>query len=602
MSSSPEQNQETKNRRTDREQSTRYRKLSSDSDLEIIEIIDRDCNHYEYCECNHTKSTNIWDVKKKLRQKRFNVESDSDDSIRDVPHVKSRLSLEKEMKVNDSIDSFILKVQIDFYRLLLDQSHHKETLKQIKDFRQKSVQIIPNILTDKFKNFFQDFNSEEMLDNCSNYNTMQLKVLETMAALEVELQDFEEAIETCRLMKNWVPLTYDQRVIVSNLVYLEAYSSFHLYVAKHSLNVHKFWMEYNLNSINDAMNYPPELYPTTPTRSLSKPFLAPKAPKGKQYSNNEIKDYVNALEKCVYEEAFGKRGGGDPNTTTKIRNTSRSAKSIFDNDSQLRSVSVNESNSSSNDTPISGHPISSGNTVESTVNQRVTRSRANLKTLDQILGSEPTIDSRNKRTIKKSTESNLNIKADDTSGSKSDIDQLDDVFNQLLSISDFEPKEMLNSKSNNSLEFVIGLLNDSFKLMSSHPPSKLYRDIQTLLLKIHSLSEKPNEELIGYYYSETIRSTYRYRYMFINERKKRFNKSSKYDSKPFAFQTKDIQAINSCQKLIASLPTDWRVVQLMTVNHNTKIPDLLICRYQNGKRPVFLKIKTDPEKVGTNWL
>ena len=578
---------------------TRYQRQKSDSDLEIIEVFDRACDHFDPHECNHTKDLNLWDLKKKLRPKTYNIDTDSDDSVEEIKRNRCQLTLDSQMIAKDNIDAFIMKLQIDFYRLLLNETNPKYALNQIKDFHNKSMQSFAKTLSNKFENLLKDENSEEMLQNYSYYKTIELKILESIAALQVELKDFEEAIKTCNQISS-SSLTYEQRVLTSNLLYLEAYSRFQLYVSNNDkIDGLKLWTEYDLNSTISALdNSCPQS--TTPTRSQNKPLLAPNAPKGKQeYASDEIKDYVTALEKCHYEELIQKRwGDGDSNASSKGRQNSKS-KSIFDNDSQLRSIPPNESNSTPNDNPLTGHPMTSKIVKTSNMNERVTRSRGNLRSLEDMLESKPKIESRSKRSIKKSKEMSIDDTAEDVRDFNVDIDQLDEVFDQMLTISgtEFEKNADKTTENENSLEYIKRILNDSFKLISSHPPSKLYRDIHKLLLEIYSLSDKLREDLIGYHFSESIRSTYRYRYMFINERKKRINKTSKYESNPFVFDAKDIEPINSCLKLIRGLPNDWRVIQMMTVDNNTMIPDLMICRYQNGKRPVFLKIKTDPQKV-----
>ena len=149
------------------------------------------------------------------------------------------------------------------------------------------------------------------------------------------------------------------------------------------------------------------------------------------------------------------------------------------------------------------------------------------------------------------------------------------------------------------LENLICQLHQILKEICPFPPVKLYQSIQRLLFKIYVNNQYHDIQKAAYHFAESTDAiSFRYRCMFTSEKKKKFNRFNIYEDKMdfLSFRLEE-----NCQKRFEDrLPLQWTAVQMAAIDNGTKIPDLLICRYENGNQPIFIKIKGNSERVSIN--
>ena len=570
--------------------------LESDPEIEVIEVNSNNYGSIECEDCGHNTAPTLWDLKKKFRR---NDANDSEDYIQEMARNMTQSSFDGN-DYKGVLELFFAKMEVDLQKILIKENDSKYILKQINDmFKNSFESYATNVLKQKIEELLSDYRLEELHQNCDYYKSLKFKILETIARIQVQIKEFKDAINTCNQMNCLNASTYEQRVIHSNLLYFEAFSKLELYKTKHNIKGDRVWVEYN--SLLDVSPYleSRESQSITPTRPQTKiKGLVPKAPKQKPYINDEYEDYVTALSNRIYDEC--KANASNPSNDKNPFRMKSTLKLNLENDSEVRSVSITESNLTTNETI--GHMITSEASKRrpfvktTTITERMTRSRASsLKVITKCLDSEVKVEKESKRSTAKSSKikSDLSEIIDLTEDLNQELEDLDEVFFDKLTLNEkksYEENEL-------SLESIIAILERIFDLMASHPTSKLYVSVHKLLVQIYSISDQTNKELIGYHFSESVRSTYRYRNLFIAEKKRKLNKSSKYDLNSIFFSANDMKENNSSKIFTDCLPTDWRIIQIMGIENETKIPELMVCRYQNGKTPVYLRIKSDPQKV-----
>ncbi|KAF7489601.1 Separin [Sarcoptes scabiei] len=135
--------------------------------------------------------------------------------------------------------------------------------------------------------------------------------------------------------------------------------------------------------------------------------------------------------------------------------------------------------------------------------------------------------------------------------------------------------------------------------VGGHPGHKLYSDLQLLSYKFSKFTNK-SDQLLLYHFAETASyNAFRYRLLFNSFKKMNKSKMIHYDVEIMSFNNEDYRF----QNYYHDLPKQWRFVQLKVLQKNDcPLPDLLICWFQNGFKPFFIRIKHDPTKVTKFFL
>ncbi|CAG2167509.1 unnamed protein product [Oppiella nova] len=325
--------------------------------------------------------------------------------------------------------------------------------------------------------------------------------------LEVDIKEYEEAVNTCHRITISQTYSYGERLSQSNLLYLNAFSMFALYLDKHHIKGDKLWVEFNssrFESVGDLSCHSPQVL--TPPRANPLKSMAPKAPKHRAFKNTEIEDYVTALSNKLYDES--KSSTSCQTSDTNIFGSKNNLK-LFEMDSEMRSLSVSDLNSATNlksDVIVADVFSKPKSKPKSIVNKRTTRSSSKLN--ENILN----IDEKSSKRLKSSSNKSSKGKTSEVSDSAKDLqfvdlEELDDVFEQKLVISD--ETKVFSKEDSYDLQSIVALLKTGFGLMASHPSCKLYVSIHKLLAQIYSMEEMVNESFVGYHYCETNDFNYR---------------------------------------------------------------------------------------------
>jgi hypothetical protein len=533
--------------------------------------------------------------------------SDSGDYVAgDRPSTVSSVS-DDDSDFKDVIDLFIIKLEIDLNKLMVNDNDSAYILRQLKDIYLNSIETyasnvlrlrIDDMLRNNDKKSYKITNSE--LEKNGLAKALKFQIYKYMAKLQVETKEFEDAIDTCNQITYLSTFSYEDRIVKSELLYLEAFCKFQLWQIKQNDFIDYVWVEFD-NNLMESVSQITTASTHTPSPPLNKNKTSiPKAPKHRKgFKNEELQDYMNALRDAVYKEGMENKTNASTSKRVPLQpKIGGNNKKLFENDSISRTLSQSETNDFFTNQPMAN--LVGIDVVNKQNSLRITRSRsASLRQIKEICDTNTnnTNKSIEKRSILLTSQSFSEI-TDECFEDIEEIDDLNEVFQEKLNINDNLKASHKSSEENNyNLESIIKILSKASQLMSSHPSVKLYVSIHKLMVQIYSLQKDFNEDTVGYHFSESSCSAaYRYRNLFIAEKKRKLNKQFKYDIQHFLFKRID-DSNNSIKSLTKILPNDWRVIQISTVENDTKIPDLLVCRYQNGKKPIFLKIKTNPEKV-----
>lgn len=586
----------------------RYKRLVVKSEYEndpIMTINPTYCgSNYDLLQndvCGH-ENFDLWGIKKKLIKLENDDNSDSGDYVADhKPSTVSSCS-DDDSDFKDVIDLFLIKLEIDLNKLMVNDNDSAYILRQLKDIFLNSIETYTsNVLRLKIDNMLKNNDKKSykitssQLEKNGLSKALKFQICKYIAKFQVETKEFEDAIETCNQITSLSTFSYEERIIKSELLYLEAFSKFQLWKIKHNDLIDYVWVEFD-NSLMESVSQITTVSTHTPSPPLNKNKTSiPKAPKQKKgFKNEELQDYMNALRDAVYKERMENKTNASTSKRVPLQTKiGGNNKKLFENDSISRTLSQSEANDFFTNEPIAN--LVGIDVINKQNSQRITRSRSTslrqIKEIKEICDTNKSIIE--KRSILLTSQS-LSELTDECFES---IEELDEVFQEKLNINENLKASQKFSEDNYNLESIIKILSKVSQLMSSHPSVKLYVSIHKLLVQIYSLQKDFNEDTVGYHFSESSCSAaYRYRNLFIAEKKRKLNKQFKYDIQHFLFKRID-DSNNSIKSLTKVLPNDWRVIQISAVENDTKIPDLLVCRYQNGKKPVFLKIKTSPEKV-----
>lgn len=69
------------------------------------------------------------------------------------------------------------------------------------------------------------------------------------------------------------------------------------------------------------------------------------------------------------------------------------------------------------------------------------------------------------------------------------------------------------------------------------------------------------------------------------------------NSHDFRFGFSDEVKWKEFESNLKELPDGWRVLQIHAISAEKVIPDLLVVRFEKGKKPLMLKIVANPQKV-----
>ncbi|OTF72211.1 tRNA N6-adenosine threonylcarbamoyltransferase, mitochondrial-like [Euroglyphus maynei] len=135
-------------------------------------------------------------------------------------------------------------------------------------------------------------------------------------------------------------------------------------------------------------------------------------------------------------------------------------------------------------------------------------------------------------------------------------------------------------------------LKKAISYIGCHPSHKLYSQLHYLFYKLYKLMAKNNQTLCFHLAETASYHCFRYRLLFNTFKKINASKQPQYNIDSIRFRNEDF-ATNS---YMLTLPKTWRFVQIKLIENGTKYPDLLLCRFQNGNQPYFVKIKSDQHK------
>ncbi|CAG2119550.1 unnamed protein product, partial [Medioppia subpectinata] len=387
-------------------------------------------------DCEHKHSTNPWEMKRRLRNI-DNSLSDSEDysSNRKKPSFDLQTLID-ENSFREILDLVITSIEIDFYKLLLDENDAKYIIKQIKGVHMNCLETYAShVLKPRIEELMGE-TSQEIVDNYPNYRLLKFKLVEKIASLEVELKEYEDAVNTCLNITAYPTYTYGERLIVSNLI-------------------DKLWIEFNHNYMECSDVSASALSQAlTPPRPQAMKALAPKAPKQKAFKNEEMNDYVTALTNKLYDE---------------LKPDQKTAK-LFDNDSEMRSFSMSDLNSTATEKAVDSDIIvvdvysKDKPNPNPTPTKRMTRSKTKL-----IENVEKPLKTTKRRALSSKSKP-LSDVSNDVKDVNINCENLDDVFHQKLVISDeVKVVKKFSKEDSYDLSSIISTLKRIFRLVSSHP-------------------------------------------------------------------------------------------------------------------------------------
>ncbi|KAH9497839.1 Separin [Dermatophagoides farinae] len=136
-------------------------------------------------------------------------------------------------------------------------------------------------------------------------------------------------------------------------------------------------------------------------------------------------------------------------------------------------------------------------------------------------------------------------------------------------------------------------LKKAISYIGCHPGHRLYSQLHYLFYKLYKLMAKSNQILCFHLAETAPYHCFRYRLLFNTYKKINSSKSPQYNNlELIRFKNEDF-AYNA---YVSILPKSWRFVQVKLIENGKNNPDLLLCRFQNGYQPYFLKIKSDQQK------
>lgn len=163
-------------------------------------------------------------------------------------------------------------------------------------------------------------------------------------------------------------------------------------------------------------------------------------------------------------------------------------------------------------------------------------------------------------------------------------------FSKLFNIDEMDKNCNLDSITN---EDVKQCLKKAISYIGCHPSHKLYSQLHYLFYKLYKLMAKNNQTLCFHLAETASYHCFRYRLLFNTFKKINASKHPQYDIDSIRFRNEDF----GCNSYMHNLPKTWRFVQIKLIENGTNNPDLLLCRFQNGYQPYFVKIKSDQQKV-----
>ena len=136
----------------------------------------------------------------------------------------------------------------------------------------------------------------------------------------------------------------------------------------------------------------------------------------------------------------------------------------------------------------------------------------------------------------------------------------------------------------------------------SHPPVHLYTEICDLLSELYLNKDIFSKRMSGYYFSESATAaSLRYTALRILEKKSRRKTASRFDSSHFSFGVHNEAA--KLDRELSAFPDGWRAIQIKALNQSSaEISDLFITRYEKGAKPIFVRIKANPEKFKKDFM
>ncbi|XP_054165487.1 uncharacterized protein LOC128963056 [Oppia nitens] len=575
---------------------------------EVITIDSSNSDLSDNEDCHHTGLRPLWEVKKKLRQLDNKYSDDSEDFLNDNKRVTLTEELLNESDYeNQIIDLFLTKLEIKFNELLTDEMDMKTpnyTFSQVSALLVHIEKYASNVMKPIIIKHISDCKIQEIETNYVKYKLLKMQFIETLARLQIQMKEFVNVINTCSHLTQLKTFAYEERCIQSKLLYYEAFAKFSLFITNCNTNkANNVWLEYNSHFINELISSSlitinKSSTPPSITKSdIKTSRKVPNAPKQKQFKDKDIGDYVSELN---YED---NNSDDDNNNDKNVSKLKACMRLNFERDCEVRSHSMTDlvSNDSQDIVVIDVIPKVESN---SKTTQRITRSKTNLmKSSVRLSDNEDNVEKKTKRSYNKSTKTNvfINDVSNNINSVDKDIEELDDVFNKKLVINEeIGLKETVRKQTD--IELIISTLQCVYDLIGLHPICKLYILVNKLLTDIYSLDKLKNEDKVGYHFCEMNAITYRYRNLFIAERKRKLNKLFKYDVNSLSFDKLMVSGNNSYKVYTDSLPNDWRVIQITAINNDSNIPNLIVCRYQKSRKPVFLKIKADPQKIIKHFM
>lgn len=340
----------------------------------------------------------------------------------------------------------------------------------------------------------------------------------------------------------------------------------------HALTIMKL-KDFYRNAPNDAYDglkmeekvVSTSIFPVTPEKKVPKKNL--RAPsRTNNYKMTELKGYVKGLRNAPQSD---KRG----------------------NKVQMRSLDL--------DIDYEGSIESTIRSTKSPDSQR-RRRRSSIKMINRSLSSKTC------KTLKRpQRQQRINDEQEENFSASPEMIDLIELIDDLDSfyLSSYAPLcSWLNKTEFNANVFRRHLL-DLLYFMGNRPPLDLYNSIKYALFELSSKLEDKNGNssyVAVNHLIDSVNNITRYRSIITSHRRKRIQLNRILPSEFFYFKVDKNKAEETdlLNSLLQNVPQSWRLLQIQTVvSDNDKMPDLLLSRYQNGAKPIVLRIKCNTGKV-----
>ena len=545
--------------------------ICSDEESDL-KVIPRNFSQTETC--NH-QNINIREIVKHFSGK----------TIHDNRFEGDFTNFELESNVNKDLLNEI--PELDLVKTLINAkfviyANQKDKIKNFEDFLVKTNDYNNYLLSRIKKEFSRHSIDEEkfktQMKTHSISNLYKLDLIKQNMEMIIENGNYDEAIQFRSEHLNINSFyNYFERTTSQEIEYLSVFCHYmNQYYNEEQQS--EIILEYE-NQIEEDFNEKLQQQGLTPMNSPTSKSTIPFAPKHKadRFQMDEMKDYIDKLKHVVYDEQ------------KKSNAKSNKKFDLFDSGDDYKSTSRCASKSKLEVAyDLDEKQFNKIKTDNVQMRNAITRS-AITRSATAINATAINTTTRNATAINATTRNAtaINATAKKANNVEEHLDESSSLSTSRESIKGYQ------------LENLISQLHRILKEICPFPPVKLYQSVQKLLFRIYVNKQYNDIEKAAYHFAESTDAiSFRYRCMLTSEKKKKFNRFNIYEDKVDFLSFKSEQDLQTRFQDI--LPLQWTAVQITAIDNGTKIPDLLICRYENGNQPIFIKIKGNSERVSIN--